>query len=442
MIIKKFYICFHGNSFMVNIKLLKLFFGLLMLYLIVYKNFLIFGKTPDIIKIDHNYFMKSDVRIIDVINYIPQNCLVSFHHCNFSLHKPDKQYIKFYHKNMSSKMKSFLPTMPNNSNFLGGYSKYLEHDLNVQYWNYSGSWVHMKNMYSTYTGTFVTMNMSYIHLDKFEETFFIRNHPNGKIVGVYENVISLGHTQIFQLGHFFQDAVAPILMFPKKIIKKSYIAINSIAQNYIEVYQAIGIPLNRVILLNPTDWVFCKNLYSPIFPLPHLAHYGILIKKLSKQLRKYYKIDSIIPSKYIFSNRLPSRRRNIGNMEEIVDTMNKVFPFYKFEYIQDNEIISSSAKIWATAIFMFVPTGSNCIKELFMKEKSVMVVALGDATDNCMALAAATHNVFTLFFRIYNLHHESYEPCIVNISLIVRVVKIALFCVNNGYFNPNENYYE
>ena len=113
-------------------------------------------------------------------------------------------------------MKSFLPTMPNNSNYLGGYSKHLEHDLNVQYWNYSGSWVHMKNMYSTYTGTFVIENMSYIHLEKFEEAFYIRKHPDGKIVGAYENVISLGHTQIYQLGHFFQDAVAPILMLPKK----------------------------------------------------------------------------------------------------------------------------------------------------------------------------------------------------------------------------------
>ena len=89
---------------------------------------------------------------------------------------------------------------------------------------------------------------------------------------------------------------------------------------------------------------------------------------------------------------------------------------------------------------MFTATGSNCVKHFFMKENSIMVAALAQVTDNCFSLAGATHQIFTLYFRILNMTHDEFTDNYCDIPLAIRVCKIGIFCSKHGYFNPNETF--
>ena len=382
------------------------------------------------------------VKIKKVIKNIPKDQVISFHYQNYSLPKPENKHIKLFLKNLNYGMRGFLPTLPHNENFLGAYSPTLEDDLNWQYWNYCSGYVLLKNMYTTYSGAFCTSNYTFVDLEIFRKVKRIRDHQNGHVVAYFEQGISLGHTQVFQVGHFFQDILAPLLMFPKDVLKSSYIIVNREVEDFIDCFGSIDVEREQVILLSRCEWIFCEKLYTPVFPLPHLQHYGWLIKDVIIRLRKYFKVENVIPTKYFFTNRLSTRRRHISNMKDVMNAVQKKFPKYHFEYFDDDETIQGSAYMWSQARFIFAPTGSNCAKHMFMSGKTVMIVALGNAFDNCMALCAAIHDVYTIFFRITGMTHGSFKHNKCDIGLGVTVASLGIYCLENGHFDPNALYYD
>ena len=376
------------------------------------------------------------------IDKVPLYSIVSYHRQDYSLPRPHTRYIKFFMEGINKTMGSFLQYEPHNANYLGPYTPTLEDDLNAQFWNYSASWVHLKNMYTTYTSALVTEKREYVKMFSLK---FIHAHPDGNLIGHYQNAITLGHSQVFQVGHFFQDSIAPLLLFPNEIINKSVIIANAILKTingYQDAYNAFNISLDKIVFLKPEEWVFCDNLYTAIDPAPHLAHYGTIIQRLSMIMRRYYGLEKIIPTKFYFCNRTPGRPRYIGNLHDVVAHANLVFPNYHFEYLHDELEMKKSAIYWAQAKFILAPAGSNCIREIFMKEGSIMIAALGDIMDNCMSLAAATHGVFTLYFRIPGMQHSpiKVEPATLNIPLAMKVTKIGLYVIEHGHFDPNEDF--
>ena len=374
------------------------------------------------------------------IDKIPSYCIISYHHQNFSLSKPNKTYIKFFMKGINEKMNGFLPYQPHNANFLGPYIPTLEDDLNIQFWNSSGAWVHLKNMYTTYTSALVTEKREFITLHPYD---FLQDHPDGNLIGHYQHAITLGHSQVFQIGHFYQDVIAPLLLFPNEIINKSVIIANAIVKTlngYQEAYDAFNISLDKIVFLKPEDWVFCDNLYTAIDPASHLAHYGTIIQRLSMIMRRYYRVEKIIPTKFYFCNRTPGKTRYIKNLHDVVAHANLMFPKYHFEYLHDEIDMRKAAIYWSQAKFILAPAGSNCIREIFMKEGSIMIAALGNFIDNCMSLSAATHGVFTLYFRIIGMVHSSKRPSKLKIPLAMKVTKIGLYVIEHGHFDPNEDF--
>ena len=382
------------------------------------------------------------INIKGSIKEIPKEHLVSYHTPSVRLQKPKWKHIKFIKRGINYSMNSVIPRVPGNANFLGGYDPALEDDMNNNYWNYSASYVHMKNMYCTYSGAFITdSNFEYIDLEKNPNINFIHDHPNGTCIKSYDYAITAGHTQIYQFGHFMHDVVMVMMLFPDDILKNSYIIINSGALSYCEGLIAIGVDKWQIIGLKSGEYVHCRNLYAAVDPIPHMSHYGLLCIKLSNKLRNYYSVEHVVPSRYLFMNRKINRGRRIGNMEDIVLAANKKYENkYYFEYVEDDETLKGSSILWSSARFMFCPTGSNCVKELFMAPNTIIVISLRDLLDISHSIRAASHGVFALLFRIVGYPHYSNKVAICNIDLGLKAVSLAIRCLELGHFDPDADY--
>ena len=390
----------------------------------------------------HGYKLKKIQEYVipeENISDLPLNQKYEVIYQSFNLPKPDTVYIKFYMNDISKKtLHGFLPATKGNIYYQGGFTKTLEDDLNWQYWNYGCSYLHITNVYCSFTATFVTKDLKRVCLDQ-TRINKIRDSKAGMCFASVDSAIGVGHTQVYQLGHFISDVLAPLLMFPENILKTSAIIINKHAKRFVDSVRALGISLDNVFLLGQYEWVFCEHYYTPYKPLPHLAHWGSLMANVSTKLRAYYHVENIKPSRFIYVNRAKGYSRRLTNMNEIVKIAAETYPKYNMEYIEDTNSLNESAHLWASAKFVFVVAGSNSAKNVFMNEHTIMVAILSNLLDNSPALRGGPNHIFTLYFRSKNVKHEA-KNCKADITRSIRVIGIALYVVEHGHFDPNEKF--
>ena len=373
---------------------------------------------------------------------IPSKNLISKTFVNCNLPQPDREYIKFYYLDNNSYIgfKGFLPAAPGNPYFSGGYYPGIEKDLNHQYWNHNSSYVHLKNILTTYTGALMSTKFEFFHLDPDQP--WARKHPQGEVIATYDNVIALGNTQLGAFSHYFIDILAPLTLFPQEVIEKSYVIIPFNNAAPVESIFAFGVIRKHLIILQPKEWIFARNCYSTI-PPPHVRHFGSMMRIVSQKLRRYYKVDVIIPTNYFITNRKSGEFRYISNMFEIFETIKHYYiNEYNVSFLDDPKDMNEMARTWASAKLIFVVTGSTCIKSVFMKEKSVMIIALANMMDNVEPLYAAINEVFTLTFPVKGLlHFQRWTNFTINITIAVRVFGIAAYCAKFGQWNPKETFH-
>ena len=381
------------------------------------------------------------VYVIGEIFDIPYENMVSYTVVNCNLPKPETDYIKFFYETPDdyNELKSFLPTEIGNPQFVGGYYPGLEKDLNFQYWNHNSSFIHLRNIYTTYSGALVSDKFEFFHLDPNQP--WARKHPNGKILNTYDNVISLGNTQLWAFGHWFHDVLAPLTLMPRDVIEISYIICAFDCAVPFETLFAFDVQKWQILILRPGEWVFAKNCYSTL-PPPHNRHFGKMMNTVSQKLRSYYNVTNIIPSNYFITNRKKGEKRYISNMYDVYLSIQN---FYKNEYnvlfLNDPKEMNEMAYTWASAKLVFVVTGSTCMKSIFLAEKSVMLIALGDFMDNVQPLYAAIHNVFSLTFHVKGLRHfRKWTNFTINLSIAIRVFGIGALCAKNGKWPLNETF--
>ena len=154
---------------------------------------------------------------------IPEEYIIEYKKVNCSLPTPEFDYIKFFYETGDDYegLRSFLPAVKGNHYYVGGYYDGIEKDLNFQYWNHNSSYIHLRNIFTTYTGALLSENYEYFYLDPDQE--WARKHPLGPVIKYVDNVIALGNTQLWAFGHWFHDVLGPLTLFPDDVIKKSYI---------------------------------------------------------------------------------------------------------------------------------------------------------------------------------------------------------------------------
>ena len=401
------------------------YFSIMLFIMFIYSSDIFFFDQIDIHF--HNVVCLKETNKIIISNKItdfPNNTIISYHSINCSIPESNITLIKFYHH-------------LNDLEYLKGYYPGFDDDVNNMPYNVGiYHYIELCNLFVSFGNTFVTTNFEFIDNEPNPALKFIRYCANGSLIGSYKEVISLGHKYTYIFSHWFYDVLAPLQLFPNDIIKKCKIIV--IPDNYnvhVDTLFALNFKPEQFIIMNEGDYIYAEKIYTVVHPLPHVSHFGLTMYKLSQKFRSFFNLSNIIPSKYCFSNR--SGRRKITNFNEIVQAAKTKFPDYNISVVEDSKNISSIVKIWSNAKFMFMGTGSNFIKHLFMKENSVLCVGLANYKDNCIAFSAASHKVFTFYFVIVGMdHHCNYSghPCDVNLA--IKVCEIGLYLAKHGQW-PN-----
>lgn len=358
--------------------------------------------------------VKINISNLSTIDTIPNDNLVKIYEFNWSF-SPPRQQIFYWFNKYSEQIEGF--SKPRLKSLYKRINDLLCHVY------------HLTDMYATYSGCFA--NDKYLIQPKNGGPWEIRMAEDGTVVGAYENVIAVGHSQIKNYAHYFLDALSPLIIFPEEIRQKSFIIGFGIKTLVQETLESLGFE-NKIIFLEQGEWIYCKNLYVAVDPRPHLSHYGYAFNKLSKQLRKFYKVDTIIPSKYLLVNR-ESKIRSIYNFDELFAAVKQRFPDKPWKKGPDLiATIRETAILWSKVKFVFMPTGSGPVKCLFMAKRTAMVLAFADMFDTSVLMHVGTVNVYCIVFTVKNMKHFSISENYVDIELALKAFEAGISILERG----------
>ena len=407
------------------------------LFLAYYFQVRIMNFSDDINIICLIKILPQQIQVQQKITFIPQNNFISKTTINCDIPKPEYDLIRFIdYPEAYEGLPGFYVVTKGNPDFHSGFYDTIQDDLNYQTWHHNATILHLKNVYTTYSSAIVTKDFSFIQIDKNE---FCRKYENGNIIGSYDVVIALGNTQLICFSHFIYDVLSPLNLFPEDLLKSAHILIYTSIPASLEPLQLFGIQPSQYINITKMQWIYANELYTTM-PQPHVLHFGALFAKLSTRLRQFYGVDNITPTVYAVTNRKKGLHRHIRNLDAILPTLKSTFPKYNLQYYEDIFTLREIAHTWCTFKFVFAPTGSNCVKNVFMKEKSVLVVILGSVTDNSICLSAGSHGVYTLYGIIKGMPHWGYGRSMIDINLATRLFDIGLYCSDHGHWKENETF--
>ena len=345
---------------------------------------------------------------------------------------PDSEVapVKYFHHNDDA---SFIDTGPPADgkliSFLSG--------------RFNGSIVHLKHVYVSFSCSCLTPSFDYIHLER-EGRENLRETPDGKVKGEYENVIALGHSHVYIYGHWFLDVLAPLALISDDIIKKSKIILQ---RNFDGIVRETMLIFNKtmhdLIFMGRDQWLIAKNVYITNPPC-HCQHIGRPWLNLHQRFYKFFRLDDIIPDKYYFINRQKGNMRYIHNFDELLNETRLLHPSITF--LVGPDLIASieeTGKIYSSMKFLFCPTGSNVYKDVFMKPKSVIVSALGSANFIELSGSASCLGIYMLNFIVVGMYHlGDYRGVNVSIPVALKAIDLGIDCAINGKWKSDDAFYD
>ena len=370
---------------------------------------------------------------------IPKDNLIETIFVDCDRPKPEVELIRFFdYPDAYKGMWGFKESQKGNPYYHSAFYDGIQDDLNYQTWHHNATILHIKDAYVSFAAALVTRDFIWLHLDHEE---FCRERKSGDVIGYYDKVLALGNKQLICFSHLFYDILVPLNLFPEEVIKSSHILIfdEMPSPDVFFTLQAYGFEEWQLIHISRNQWIYANEIYSTI-PQPHITHFGSLIQKLSNRLRKYFGVDNVIPTVYAVTNRRKGLNRHIANLDQLMPALRESFPTYNLTMFDDFFTMREIAQAWSTFKFVFAPTGSNCIKNVFMKEKTLLIAVLAECTDNSVCLSCGNHDVFTLYCRIKTMSHYNRRRNILSIELATRVFEIGLYCADHGRWKEGETF--
>ncbi|EAY01502.1 hypothetical protein TVAG_107610 [Trichomonas vaginalis G3] len=302
--------------------------------------------------------------------------------------------------------------------------------------NFYGKIVIYKDAYATHTGEFAINNVT-IRPPYDTGPDFIRVFDDGPVVFECEKACIFGHLFTANLGHYTHDYLAPLMLLPQDFLDDCVVIFARHQEKLTEEYMKI-IGICQYIIIDELEWVHAKYLAVATEGRPHNCHFGVPIYLLYQKVKGYFHFDEIKPTQYVLMNRKPKRARRILNFKNITKAAQKRFPEVSFKIIPDPEsTIQEYAKIFSSIKFLFTPTGSNCIKSLFMHRGTVIVIASGDMFDFSIVSFIASIDIKIVYF-VNPFDHRYAFNC--SIDMAIDAMKAGLYYSKNGKWpKPQKN---
>lgn len=330
-------------------------------------------------------------------------------------------------------LRKFFMVYPQVINF-DTYEKVINHSSTL-----STTYAHLKNMYVD--SSMVLSDGKYRY--KLENIYAFNNtywNRTGYLVGFFDHVIAVGDIHSNEYGHFILDSLCPLMCIPRDIWKKSKILIQHRKKYIKDMLHCLGFQDHQMILIVNNQFIFGKNVYTTMYPASYMRHKGTAVANLSKIFRESLKLDEIKQYRYALTYRDKRRYRYVSNMKEIYRYAKKSRPTYKWELI--DEMIPdfySAVKTYAEMKFLFTISSSGLSHLLFMKPKTVVVVAQGDFNDfNFMSFALVGRILYFVFTNNFTHYQKSIH---LNMSHVTRAMDIGFYALDYGTFPPNSTQY-
>jgi hypothetical protein len=253
-----------------------------------------------------------------------------------------------------------------------------------------------------------------------------------------DEVILTGHSHAREnYGHCIHDLLAPIVLMPREVRERSYV-IGSFEFSFAYIgLQHIGFRKEQILNLRRSSWFYAKKIHVINDWRPISSMSGECITKLMQVVSDNLRLDQIEAKEYGLANRVGGRGRSIGNFHELVNKIREVYPQYNWTVIVDKKAsYSEVARTWAALRFVFLPTGSNVLKCLYMKKHTVLCVASSNSFDFCVNIFVVSGEHF-VYWLPTGMPHYSDKPFSIDVDSVVSHFSEALYCDKNGHFrNP------
>ena len=251
---------------------------------------------------------------------------------------------------------------------------------------------------------------------------------NGPLIDHVDEIIVTGSRFGQQgYGHMMTDFLHSLFLMPEEIQTRSKILIprNNDGKTYLI---RLGYKVSQFVILPPNSWIHASFVYSVFDHAPASYLFGNLTGYFHKRIDKAFHLSNIVPSKYYYCNRQYLARRYIHNMKEIMDLAQKNHPEIKFENLTDIlPTVEETSLKWASAKFIFLPSGANTFKSIFMRPHTVLVMASTVRGDFTPLKFAVTNSLFIVQFAT-NLHHVLPPGCPIDVNQSMLNIDRGLYC--------------
>ena len=254
----------------------------------------------------------------------------------------------------------------------------------------------------------------------------------------YEHIIFLYCEWGSVFAHFIHDCLPQLIEYPADLIKKSMI-ITPFNPNIAKQYFRILNISDKQILYNPRAFYYAKNLYM-IYPSePSNALYVHTFPKLIYYIRKYFGVDLVKGTRFVFTNRPVKNSRHINNLEALFN-MSKIYikniPFEVDKWDVSN--LRNLALRIATYRVWISPSGSNMINMIYMNKKYRCGVCLIQSAyiDLPNYICALSMQIWaTGFSHSWEHHSHSVHNC--NLTAGIISIQSIIYAVFNKKWPKN-----
>ena len=232
-------------------------------------------------------------------------------------------------------------------------------------------------------------------------------------------------------GHMITDFFSPFLLIPEEIQHRAKILV-PILRDGPEMLLQLGYNENQFIYLKEQSWLYANIVYTILDHAPASYFYANLSHTLHNKLIKAYHLEDIKPTNYFYCNRQYHARRYIQNMKEIIEEATKRFPDIKFINLTD--ILPSArdtATQWASAKLIFLPSGANTFKEVFIKPNNVVVMPTSRHGDYSPIQFAVANRLFVVQYTTC-LDHFVGPGCPIDVNLSIINLERGIYCSKHG----------
>ena len=244
----------------------------------------------------------------------------------------------------------------------------------------------------------------------------------------------IGTSSSFQYGHFINDMLCSLILVPPSYFIDSVIFVNFNVTTAKVYLKCLGIPYSEVFQLT-NDWHYVSEAY---FLRSKEVTNSLNVEglpNLQKRFFKYLNLSDIASTKYRILNKKDGLWGRINNIEELTSLIQKTYPQYDFQRLDDStpNSIYSISKALAEIKLLVTCGGSMVFNSIFMHKNTGIVICGSEIIDYPDTNLGYSLDIWMIYITSLFYHGRITDEDY-NIKPVVTAVSYMLYAFENLKF--------